>query len=100
MFCSKKNELFNRLILAYFRKRTQKCSLSRQVNYDTEISISPLLSRSEWLQEKGMRPSNTAIIHMYYKENSFRSQRKEELVGFTEFLCMFPTFESTSEILT
>lgn len=60
-----------------------------QVNYATEISLSPLLSRSPWLQEKGMRSSNTAIVHIYYKENSFRSQRKDQLIGFTEFLCTF-----------
>lgn len=56
------------------------------VNYATEISISQLLFRSPWLQEKKMRPSDAAIVHIYYKENTFRSQRKEELIGFTEFL--------------
>lgn len=58
------------------------------VNYATEISLSPLF-QSPWLKEKGMGKTNTAIVHIYYKENSFRSQRKEELIGFTEFLCMF-----------
>lgn len=62
------------------------------VSYTTEISLSPLLFRSPWLQENGMRPPNTAIVHVYYKDNNFRSQRKEELIGFTEFLCKFRTF--------
>lgn len=59
------------------------------VNYATEISISKLLMKSPWLDKNEMIPSNTAVVHIYYKENSFRSQRKEELVGFTEFLCTF-----------
>lgn len=58
------------------------------LNYATEISMSQLLDRSPWLQEKNMRASDAAIVHIYYRENSFRSQRKEELIGFTEFLCI------------
>lgn len=57
------------------------------VNYATEISISQLFN-SPWLKEKEMFSADTAVVHIYYKENSFRSQRKEELIGFTEFLCM------------
>lgn len=58
------------------------------VNYATEISFSPLLVLgSPWLKEKKKHPADTAIVHIYYKENSFRSQRKDELIGFTEFLC-------------
>lgn len=60
------------------------------LNYATEISMSQLLNdnRSPWLLENKMRPSDAAIVHIYYRENSFRSQRKEELIGFTEFLCI------------
>lgn len=59
------------------------------VNYDTEVSMSPLLLSSPWLQENKMMARNTAIVHVYYKDVSFRSQRKEQLIGFTEFLCRF-----------
>lgn len=57
------------------------------INYETEISLTPLLSRSPMLLRKGLTASNTAIAHIYYKDPSVRSQRKEELIGFTEFLC-------------
>lgn len=57
------------------------------INYDTEISLTPLLARSPLLQQRGLDPSNTAIAHIYYKDFSVRSQKKEELIGFTEFLC-------------
>lgn len=59
------------------------------VNYNTEISLSPLLPRSTWLLDNGLTAPDTAIVHIYYKENTVRSQRKEQLIGFTEFLCKF-----------
>lgn len=45
--------------------------------YDTEISLSPLLARSPLLQRKKLLASNTAMMHIYYKEQSTRSQKKE-----------------------
>lgn len=59
------------------------------INYDTELSLTPLLARSPLLQKRNLQVSNTAILHIYYKENSFRSQKKDELVGFTDFLCKY-----------
>lgn len=57
--------------------------------YDTEMSLSPLLKQSPLLQRKKLISSNTAMVHIYYKDQSFRAQKKDELVGFTEFLSMF-----------
>lgn len=64
------------------------------VSYDTEISISKLLERSYGIREKMLRSmttdyvkENIAVVQIYYKESLFRSQNKEELIGFTEFLC-------------
>lgn len=57
------------------------------IAYETEISLSPLLERSPLLEQNKLVASNTAMLHIYYKEQSVRSQRKEELIGFTEFLC-------------
>lgn len=73
--------------------------------YDTEMSLSPLLGRSPLLQSRKLVASNTAMVHIYYKDQSTRSQKKEgefcgrlllsrsvnfsffsELIGFTEFL--------------
>lgn len=31
--------------------------------------------------------NNFAVMHIFYEENFFRSNSKEELIGFTEFLC-------------
>lgn len=33
-----------------------------------------------------------AIVQIFYEENSFRSSVKDELIGFTEFLCNYPKF--------
>lgn len=30
-----------------------------------------------------------AVVQIYYEESYFRSNTKEELIGFTEFLCMY-----------
>lgn len=64
------------------------------MGYDTEISISKLLSKSYGIRERilrkmesGYREKNIAVLQIYYKESLFRSQNKEELIGFTEFLC-------------
>lgn len=57
------------------------------ISYDTEVSMAPLLQRSPILKERGLMTKNVAILHIFFKENSFRSQRKENFVGFTDFLC-------------
>lgn len=76
------------------------------INYDTETSVSRLLDNSHGIREKMLRemPSeyrqkNIAVLQIYYKENFFRSQNKEELIGFTEFLCesLLHTFSSSSD---
>lgn len=68
------------------------------ISYDTEMSLTPLLHRSPLLAREGMMPSNAALVHIYYKENSVRSQRKEELIGFTEFLCTYSTQSQISRV--
>lgn len=32
---------------------------------------------------------NLAVLHVFFKEASFRSYTKSEFIGFTEFLCKF-----------
>lgn len=34
---------------------------------------------------------NTAILHVFLQDASFRSFTKTEFIGFTEFLCKFET---------
>lgn len=59
------------------------------INYDTEMSFTKLIAGSPLLQFHRLHDRNAAIVHVYYKGNSFRSQRKDELIGFTEFLCEY-----------
>lgn len=62
------------------------------INYDTEMSFSKLIAGSPLLQQHHLHERNAAIAHFYYRGNSFRSQRKDELIGFTEFLCKHSFF--------
>lgn len=64
------------------------------INYDTEMSMARMLENNQAIREKmlrGMtaadRRNNIAVLQVFYKEANFRSQNKEELIGFTEFLC-------------
>lgn len=57
------------------------------ISYEAEISMAPLLKQPPSLRKKQMAPGNAALLHIFYKDFYFRSQKKEELIGFTEFLC-------------
>lgn len=59
------------------------------ISYEAEISMAPLLEQPPLLKKKQMAPRNAALLHVFYKDFYFRSQKKEELIGFTEFLCKF-----------
>lgn len=56
------------------------------ISFDAEVSMAPLIPRYP-LKKININTDNAAVIHVFYRENFFRSQRKEELIGFTEFLC-------------
>lgn len=64
------------------------------IGYDADMSAAPLLTqakhshvqyRSDVLKSHNVK--DLAILHVFFKETHFRSQIKEELIGFTEFLC-------------
>lgn len=63
------------------------------VSYDSEMSSAPILSPLDLpnAYASGIfgryTIDNLAIVHIFFRENSFRSQKREELIGFTEFLC-------------
>lgn len=59
------------------------------INYESEISTAPLMPRAPALQERRLLFSNVAVVHIFFRDNYFRSQKKDELVGFTDFLCNF-----------
>lgn len=58
-----------------------------EINYDTEVSMAPLLRDAAILRNKKFDAPNVTVAHIFYKSNFFRSQKKDELIGFTEFLC-------------
>lgn len=57
-----------------------------EISYDAEVSMAPLLQNAPILQKRELSEPNVSIVHIFYKNNYFRSQKKEELIGFTEFL--------------
>ncbi|XP_031627357.1 pickpocket protein 28-like [Contarinia nasturtii] len=57
-----------------------------EVTYDSEISMAPLLPQAPLLAKQGLLGPNVSVMHIFFKNNYFRSQRKDELIGFTEFL--------------
>lgn len=56
------------------------------ISYDAEVSMAPLLPNVPMLQKRGLLEPNVSVVHIFYKNNYYRSQKKEELIGFTEFL--------------
>lgn len=58
-----------------------------EVNYNAEVSMAPLLQEAPLLAKQGHLGPNVSVMHIFYKSNFFRSQKKDELIGFTEFLC-------------
>lgn len=58
-----------------------------EVNYNARVSMAPLLSGAPILAKKGLSEPNVSIAHIFYRYKFFRSEKKDELIGFTEFLC-------------
>lgn len=56
-----------------------------ELTYDGKLSTAPLLENTAIL--RGFSAENVSVLHIFYKKKFFRSERKEELIGFTEFLC-------------
>lgn len=73
-------------------KRNQCLSGCYAMTYDSTFSTAKIFDRVPFLTQIHLEPKNVAILHTYYGRSLFRSQKKEELVGFTDFLCK--TFES------
>lgn len=57
------------------------------LNYNPSFSTAKIFERDPFLQNHHLDAANVAILHIYYATSSFRSQKKEEFVGFTDFLC-------------
>lgn len=63
------------------------------IAYESEMSSAPLLHDSKGKSTSTIAAldaydvEDLAILHVFFRDGSFRAQRKEELIGFTEFLC-------------
>lgn len=57
------------------------------LNYDPAFSTARIFERDPFLLKHKLDAENVAILHTYYAASSFRSQKKEEFVGFADFLC-------------
>lgn len=57
------------------------------MNYDSTYSTGKIFEKIPFLRRNNLVTKNIAIVHIYYGQSTFRSQHKEELVGFTDFLC-------------
>lgn len=57
------------------------------ITYDSTFSTAKIFDEVTFLRQHNLDTKNIAIVHIYYSRSSFRSQRKEELVSFTDFLC-------------
>lgn len=57
------------------------------INYDYAFSTARIYDQVPFLRQHKLETKNVAILHTYYSKSSFRSERKRELVGFTDFLC-------------
>lgn len=66
------------------------------ITYGAEVSMAPIITQpfgfrdkileSKYLQEK---IKDLSLVSIYFRDTFFRSQRKQELFGLTEFLCKF-----------
>lgn len=64
------------------------------LKYDSELSSTPIFNRAPLLDQFGVAADDMAVLHVYYENLIYSSQKKEQLVGFTEFLCkVFFRFE-------
>lgn len=57
------------------------------LNYNPAFSTAKIFEKDSFLVNHSLDAENVSIVHTYYAASSFRSQKKEEFVGFADFLC-------------
>lgn len=57
------------------------------IKFDMGFSATPIYGKSPIIRRNGLNVENTSILHVYYQRGYYRGSDKEELIGFTEFLC-------------
>lgn len=61
------------------------------------LSATPIFDQAPLLKEKNLAVSDSAILHVYFQSTYYQSQNKEELIGFTEFLCELSLIKISSK---
>lgn len=59
------------------------------IKFDMGFSATPIFQDAPFLSKSNLTASNASILHVFYQRGYYRGQSKEELIGFTEFLCKF-----------
>lgn len=59
------------------------------LNYESTFSTARIFHQMPFLRERKLDPANMAIVYIFYPQSTFRTQKMDELVSFTDFLCMF-----------
>lgn len=57
------------------------------LKYDTAFSMANIFEKDSYISNRSLDVQNVTIFHAYYAASNFQSHRKEELVGFIDFLC-------------
>lgn len=69
---------------------TCKCPYGcHAIKYDMSLSATPIFAEASFMKTRNLTARNTGILHVYYQSSYYRSHNKEELIGFTEFLCNY-----------
>lgn len=63
--------------------------LGDAIKYEMGLSSTPIFQKSAFVKKWNITTENTGVLHVYYQNTFYRSQNKEELIGFTEFLCKY-----------
>lgn len=57
------------------------------IKLESAFSATPIYQNAPFLKKQNRSALNTAMLHVYFQRGYYRAQNKEELIGFTEFLC-------------
>lgn len=71
------------------------------VKFDMGTTATPIFQNAPFLKKKNLTASNIAILHVFFQYGYYSSQIKEELIGFTDFLCtyLFPLQKRKTSIV-
>lgn len=57
------------------------------IKFEMALSSAPIFKNAPAVKRRDLTAGNTSLLHIYYQRGYYRGLDKEELIGFTEFLC-------------